>query len=242
MKVILSRKGFDSSAGGAPSPIVEGRPVSLPIPATDRSLTRYADIGLAETVTAATHGRITGRDLCHHDPFFRDGRCAFGQTGAAQGHLRNQGVGPGDLFLFFGLFAEPTTGERHHRVFAFLEVAETRTLGTTPKSDCPIGGDRPHPHTLGTWDGNNTLYLGRGAVAQSADPGLRLTAPGGPLSLWQVPPVLETCGLTYHGRPDRWTLPGRLRIAGRWQEAVFDPAGYPELRDWAAGIRRLIAP
>ncbi|MEL6529675.1 MAG: hypothetical protein AAFQ27_06905, partial [Pseudomonadota bacterium] len=28
MKVILSRKGFDSSAGGGPSPIVDGRPIS----------------------------------------------------------------------------------------------------------------------------------------------------------------------------------------------------------------------
>lgn len=32
MKLIFSRKGFDSSAGGVPSPIVEGRPISFPIP------------------------------------------------------------------------------------------------------------------------------------------------------------------------------------------------------------------
>ena len=33
-------------------------------------------------------------------------RPALGQTGAAQTHLEGQGVGPGDVFLFFGWFRE----------------------------------------------------------------------------------------------------------------------------------------
>ena len=37
MKVILSRKGFDSSNGGCPSPILsDGTLLSLPIPSADR--------------------------------------------------------------------------------------------------------------------------------------------------------------------------------------------------------------
>ena len=37
MKVILSRKGFDSSNGGCPSPILpDGTLLSLPIPTDDR--------------------------------------------------------------------------------------------------------------------------------------------------------------------------------------------------------------
>ena len=37
MKVILSRKGFDSSNGGCPSPILpDGTLLSLPIPSQDR--------------------------------------------------------------------------------------------------------------------------------------------------------------------------------------------------------------
>ena len=39
MKLILSRKGFDSSAGKCPSPIINARPVSMPIPATKTSTT-----------------------------------------------------------------------------------------------------------------------------------------------------------------------------------------------------------
>ncbi|CAI8922445.1 hypothetical protein EMIT0158MI4_310005 [Burkholderia ambifaria] len=33
-------------------------------------------------------------------------RPALGQTGAAQGHLSNNGVGAGDVFLFFGWFRQ----------------------------------------------------------------------------------------------------------------------------------------
>src|SRR4029450_11040295 len=91
MKIVFSRKGFDSGAGGAPSPIMEGRPISLPIPTPRRSLTTYAALGLGEIVEQVTKGRLSRSSLCHYDPMFEAGRCAFGQTGAAQSHLRNQG-------------------------------------------------------------------------------------------------------------------------------------------------------
>ena len=43
MKVILSRKGFDSSNGGCPSPILpDGTLLSLPIPTDDRD--KYEDL------------------------------------------------------------------------------------------------------------------------------------------------------------------------------------------------------
>jgi hypothetical protein len=38
MKIVFSRKGLDSGAGGFPSPIIDGRPISLPIPTRIRSL------------------------------------------------------------------------------------------------------------------------------------------------------------------------------------------------------------
>ena len=47
MKVIISRKGFDSSAGKMASPILpDGRVISLPIP-TSHDKTTWADIELA---------------------------------------------------------------------------------------------------------------------------------------------------------------------------------------------------
>ncbi|MEO0699368.1 MAG: hypothetical protein AAFY81_06585, partial [Pseudomonadota bacterium] len=73
MRVIFSRKGFDTSAGGGPSPIVDGAPVSLPIPDTKGlSRTSYGDLGLGERASRASRGRLKAGDLCHHDPIFLD--------------------------------------------------------------------------------------------------------------------------------------------------------------------------
>ena len=48
-RLILSRKGFDSSAGGGPSPILnDGRIFSLPIPQKEKSPHRYLDLKFDE--------------------------------------------------------------------------------------------------------------------------------------------------------------------------------------------------
>ena len=117
VRIVLSRKGFDTGSGGAPSPIIDGRPISLPIPTHHRSATTYDNLGLGDLVERVTRSKIGRTHLCHHDPMFTSGQCLFGQCGAAQSHLRNQGVGIGDVFLFFGLFTDESTAERHHRIF-----------------------------------------------------------------------------------------------------------------------------
>ncbi|KAH2821890.1 hypothetical protein KXV85_002533, partial [Aspergillus fumigatus] len=73
MKLILSRKGFDSAAGKAPSPIVAGRPLSRPLPAAEKSPTPYEDIGLGDLVERVTRGKIGRYHRCHHDPMFVGG-------------------------------------------------------------------------------------------------------------------------------------------------------------------------
>jgi hypothetical protein len=50
MRVIFSRKGFDSAAGKVPSPIIEGEPISLPIPTERRSETSYRAAGFGKIV------------------------------------------------------------------------------------------------------------------------------------------------------------------------------------------------
>ena len=108
MKLILSRKGFDSAAGGCPSALLDGRPVSFPIPTRQPSPTRYGDLAgeIATMVTDLTKGRITADHRCHLDPDLDaaslprqpDWRGALGQVSTAQTHLANQRVAPGDLF------------------------------------------------------------------------------------------------------------------------------------------------
>lgn len=106
MKLILSRKGFDSGAGGVPSPILpDGRLLALPIPDAASTI-RYGDIAIDDDsldslVTPLTRGRIRADDGAHLDPDLIAGmlprapgwRPLFGQSGQAQGHLRNQGPG-----------------------------------------------------------------------------------------------------------------------------------------------------
>jgi hypothetical protein len=126
MKVILSRKGFDSSNGGIPSPIMpDGTMLSMPIPLPDENV-RYIDIhwngmSYAEILSQLRPGMPY--DKCHLDPDIRDNRIArvdgwapaFGQVGAAQGKLRNAGVAVGDLILFFGWYRKVIMTERGYR-------------------------------------------------------------------------------------------------------------------------------
>ncbi|MDI5986569.1 hypothetical protein QLQ85_17380 [Halomonas sp. M4R5S39] len=227
MKLILSRKGFDSSAGGVPSPIFpDGRMVALPIP-DGNSIIRYRDIAydgasLGDLVGQLTRGRVTPGDRAHLDPDLIPDmlprapgwRPIFGQAGQAQGHLRNQEVGPGDLFLFFGLFRriEPHHGAWHwaldsrpcHVVWGWLQVAEV----------LPIDGSRPsgyewaayHPHFRRGAVANNVVYLASrrlrldglfdepyealpgAGVFPRFSPDRQLTAPQAPnTSVWRLP-------------------------------------------------------
>jgi hypothetical protein len=241
MRVIFSRKGFDSAAGKAPSPIIDGEPISLPIPTKRRSETSYRLVGLGVIVEHMTKGLIVADDLCHEDPVFLNGRWAFGQTGAPQSHLERNHVRVGDVFLFFGLFASREGQDRHHRIFGYMEVDEVRRLGSQPsESDNPEGFLRRHPHTIGEWNDNNTLYLGTGAKARSAHPYLRLTKPGSPVSVWSVPAWLKTVGLTYHSNPVRWVSDRELHVASRGQEFVSNIGDQSAPREWLRTMRAAI--
>lgn len=233
MRIIFSRKGFDSASGGGPSPIVDGQPVSLPIPAGAASRTSYGDLGLGELARAASRGKHDADDLCHHDPMFLvDGRCLFGQVGAAQTHLANRGVGVGDVFLFFGLF-RADGGDPHHRIFGYLEVKEVITLADGVPEWLV---ERHHPHALAMHGTNDTIYAGAGSVANRASDALRLTMPEGPPSLWSRPDWLRKGGLSYHDRADRWLRCGRLRSVARGQEFVADVGCRQAPRDWLARL------
>jgi len=232
MKLILSRKGFDSAAGKCPSPIIDGRPVSMPIPATTSSTTTYAHLGLGEAVERITRGRMSAEHLCHHDPMFRDGECLLGQCGAAQSHLARHGVGPGDLFLFFGLFADPATGERHHRIFGYCKVRTANPVTALSADERAELVALQHPHVLDRRITNDVIYRGEGEAARQAHDSLRMTRPGGPLSHWHVPDWLSARGLTYHAKPWRWAEPGSLQLVSRGQEFVCDIGDDTKARDW----------
>ncbi len=257
MRIVFSRKGFDSSSGGAPSPVFpDGRTVSLPIPTRSaRPGTQYRDVRwnggtLGPLVQQLTRNRVTGRDGCHLDPDINAAtlprlagwRPAFGQVGAAQSHLRGQGVGPGDLFLFFGWFRrvenDGTGGWRDvrdapsvHRLFGWLQIGDVVVVG---QDTAAARRDRPwlaaHPHLNGaSWPANNTVYIATRRLTidgTSIGPegaglfrgngcGLPLTAPDATRrSRWRLPGWMLP-----DGGPPRLSYhgdPGRWRRDGRW--------------------------
>ena len=239
MKIIFSRKGFDSSAGGGPSPIVNGRPISLPIPAGAASATTYGDLGLGDHAAKASKGRLGADDYCHHDPMFigrgggQEAECLFGQCGAAQTHLERQNVGVGDVFVFFGLFADEHSGEPHHRIFGYLRVEEM----------CPLAGGAPqdllalhHPHALAMHHKNDVIWRGEGRVGRRASQALRLTVAEGPPSVWERPDWLKRGGLSYHDKPERWLRGGRLKSVARGQEFVADIGRRSAPRKWLDAV------
>jgi hypothetical protein len=148
----------------------------------------------------------------------------------------------GDVFLFFGLFADPDGRDRHHRIFGYLEVQSMSAIGAEPgPSDQPREFSNRHPHTIGEWNRNNTIYFGRGRLAATAPPILRLSIPGEQVSRWRVPSWLRGVGLTYHRRPERWHGDAILNVASRGQEFIADTSNTPEAAAWLDGVRAAIA-
>lgn len=249
MKLILSRKGFDSTAGRVPSPIFpDGRMVSLPIP-DKRSGVTYGEIhyeggSIGPLVEELTGGRIPSKYRAHIDPDIvrgslprqRGWRPIFGQTGQAQGHLRNSKVGVGDLFLFFGLFRcverrkgiyrWATNSQPRHVLWGWFQVAEILPLGAVTPTGYPWADYHPHFHRDN--DSNNVVYLARhhlqtdpapdatlpgAGVFQRFSPALQLTAPNAEkTSTWELPGWFHPGGcrtpLTYHADLSRWARVG----------------------------------
>lgn len=247
MKIILSRKGFDSGYGKVASPILpDGRLITLPIPAA-RAVHTYGSVSwgggcLSDLTEPLTDGKVKAKHLVHLDPDLSPEsrpraagwRPAFGQEKAAQGHLVGQGVGVGDLFLFFGWFRQTEAGPdgvlRYrrgapdiHALFGWLQVGEIVDVADRLAENRVA---RPwlaeHPHLNAHGAPGNTIYLatdrlvveGRdlgvpgGGVFPRYHDGLRLTKAGNTRTVWDLPGwFLPEDGptLTYHRDAARWT-------------------------------------
>jgi hypothetical protein len=128
-RIVLSRKGFDKSAGGFASPVLNDEMVSLPIPEHNEAWRENPDRGclekhltyqdlasrkggkVADLVVQLTKRKIRLTDCVHLDPDVRVSLreaahsflpLTFGQDGGSQTELRM--LTEGDLFLFFGWF------------------------------------------------------------------------------------------------------------------------------------------
>jgi hypothetical protein len=160
-------------------------------------------------------------------------RPIFGQTDAAQGHLKNKDIGPDDIFLFFGLFRKVETKDsvlrfasscpQQHVIFGWLQVDKDKVIQVDScRESMPWAAYHPHMHLAS--DPRNTLYIasekltlpgygdmdrpGAGVFDRYSDR-LRLTAPDEEApSTWLLPawfaPDRQKPPLTYHSCRKRW--------------------------------------
>jgi len=183
MKVVLSRKGFDSTYGGIPSPIIEGTLLSMPIPSPDDKLA-YEELQYKGCTYKDILRQLSPRSKrfdkcpkCHLDPDIREDvrikaepnwKPAFGQIDQAQTYLQNKNVKPGDLFLFFGRFrktkGDPAAGTLEfdkdepiiHAIYGYMQIGEIVPVNAIKKMKY-----RWHPHGSGERlnKETNTLYI-----------------------------------------------------------------------------------
>ena len=191
MKIIFSRKGFDSKAGGCASPIFTNtndrdRILSLPIPITGAPVSfekiHVKGVDVGELVKSLSGKKRNGLDSAHLDPDLRKdaiGRLegwkpSFGQSSSAQSHLRNSGVGIGDLFLFFGWFRRvelddglwqyKRSSEDLHVIFGWLQVDRIIEVNNNLDRilvEFPWLKDHPHLKAPEVDLPNNTIYIAK---------------------------------------------------------------------------------
>jgi len=251
---------------------------AMPIP-YEPSPVRYEDLRwgaheLGDLVERLTKGKVRRTAGAHLDPDLRADmrprllgwKPCLGQHRIAQAHLKKNGVGPGDLFLFWGLFRQFNEqigwiGKRRHVVWGWLQVAEVVSVDKTVRPALARGQWRwaaDHPHLAFKPDASNTLYVASenlslpgeqvrgfpGAGAFDFDAAQRqLTAVDADTPLnWSLPFWFlpgRRPALSYHRKPERWTAKGDrvlLRASSRGQEFVLDTLEYPEAIAWARGL------
>jgi hypothetical protein len=239
MRLILSRKGFDSQYGGVPSPIFpDGTIISLPIPSAHETQClgelRYSGFDVGALAAQLTGNRINQETRVHLDPDLNGSalerapgwRPAFGQVASAQSHLAKQNVGEGDIFLFFGWFRRvERSGQAWryvsgspdiHAIFGWLQVGEVLSIGRQTERILGVyPWLRTHPHIARATQfesSNNTIYVGSENLVLG---GKRTPIPGGGV-FEKFSPMLR---LTADGRTRSvWSLPP-------WFSPVGKPSG-----------------
>lgn len=263
MKIILSRKGFDSENGEIPNPILpDGTLLSLPIPDDDGnnafSSLHWDGMSYYDIIhSLKPKTKIKSDALCHLDPDLRKDtkkrlsgwKPAFGQADAALGHLRNMGVAKGDLFLFFGWFKETELhqgelrykkGAKHkHIIFGYMQIGNI----ISRKSDAP-DWLKDHPHIgdkKNRADAHNAIYLPSDKL--SFLPELE----GSGLLNYRKDRVLTKEGMT----KSKWDLPNFFKEVeisyhpNPWKDNFFQSAAKgqefvleatPKIMEWAKQI------
>ncbi|OYU82598.1 MAG: hypothetical protein CFE24_14750 [Flavobacterium sp. BFFFF2] len=195
MKIIFSRKGFDSTSGGKPSLVVENKIITFPIPQANTGVfykdlltpmgvnydTLFHDIGIHQFSEAHVDPDLNPNIYGTKRP--KGWRGVFGQDDSSQTHLSNENVCEKDLFLFFGWFqfgsivngkyaytSNKKNPEGFHMLWGFLETGKPIKV----ENDKIPEWASKHTHVINKHlqdNSNNTLY----PAAEASSIGLKET-------------------------------------------------------------------
>jgi hypothetical protein len=242
MKIVLSRKGFDTQYGKVPNAILpDGTLIAFPI-RDGASIVRADAIqrggeAVGEMVEQLTRGRIRRDYRAHLDPDLDPSsyprepgwRPVLGQKGSPLGHLLKQKVGAGDLFLFFGWFGRVEKSGATwtytrgcppvHLLWGWLNVASCLDPRNLP--DGPGRWLAYHPHLHYSANERHALYVASDRLAVAG----RLVPGGGIFPRFSDSRVLSAPGENMSlWRVPRWMHPdvGQVRFsyihdATRWR-------------------------
>jgi len=273
MKIILSRKGFDSEYGAQASPFIkhDRTLLSLPIPADDKDTERFSNLNFNkktyfEIISELNpKTKIKVNDYCHLDPDLnrknqndreKGWLPLFGQSDKAQGHLRNNNIGEGDLFLFFGWFKETEwVGHKlqykkdapdQHIIWGYLEIGkiynieEMKTISELPR----WAHYHSHAQKNRLGEPNNRLYIATKSLSLvSTLPGggcfnyndrLVLTKKGASKrSHWELPQFFKNkqIEITYHSKSSYQS--GYFQSVAKGQEFVITDTKNKDVEKWA---------
>lgn len=264
MKVILSRKGMDSEAGGMASPILpDGTLLSLPIP-DENSNQQYKELyykghSFCEIIHQLNpRFNFVQNVTCHLDPDIYDSiegkakewKAAFGQSGVSASHLDKMEVDEGDVFLFYGMFKETKHQAEHklsyisgspiqHIIYGYMEVGEIL-------KDQQAIQERYswHPHSADSKRSHNRLYLPKRYGTFQYNDSLVLTKPEqNSRKLWRLPSFFAQDGISVSwqgkNRPVFKDGYAELNSSCRGQEFVITtdtPEQQDNLRSWVDDI------
>lgn len=262
MKIILSRKGYDSTYGSGASPIMpNGDLISIPIPSANNEegcayssmeyngksyLDLMQELGLKIPRDKSGH---FNPDLCRNT-IKREANWSgiFGQTGAALSHLEKSNLEKGDIFLFFGSFKRTIQKEtlkferdyERHIIFGYLIIDQILKPEDDPKN--LIFNTHPNFKNASVYKNSNTVYIAKDkndyGIFKYRDE-LVLTRNGFTKSQWELPMIFHPANGTQISRHTNKNIEIRgntvlLSSVGIGQDFVIE--GNPDVEKWAKAI------
>ena len=259
-RIILSRKGFDSSAGGTASPIFsDGKLFSIPIPQKFPSPTRYKDLkfnGMTgkDILKESSVKSVLPHNYCHYDPLLSKEIGIFGQASSSQTELKNNKVSSGDLFLFFGWFKQFTKkGKDLHHLFGWLQI-EDIIEGNIKIKEFLNKFNIQHPHGYGDTSRytNNAIYIAKKNLTlnlksfpisghglfKKTHKDLILTEKGSSRSKWKLPKMyfLESNNIFLNRLSWKDESNCLVDCIGQGQEYILNAEDNPKIVEWAVNL------